>query len=551
MLSSLTVRDIVLIEKAELNFAPGLNVLTGETGAGKSILLDALGLAAGARGTAVFEPSSLHHSRTLLEANGLGPADQGEVILRRTVSADGRTRAFINDQPVSVGLARDIGAALLEVHGQADDRGLFDVATHRALLDAFGGYGELAQDVAALHGAYVAAARRRDELTKLRASAAAELDYLSYAVRELSQLGPEEGEEQRLAATRSLLMNAGRIAEDISAAVDFVSGDGGAELSLASALRRISRMNPEGRQAAAAAESALESALASAEDARRELESVLSRLDAEPGRLEEVEERLFALRAAARKFNVTADGLVRLQAEFEGKLALLDSGAEGVAAADAEVSRARDAFLASARALSDVRREAAKRLEQRVTAELRPLKMGAARFRVALHALPESEAGPGGLERVGFEVATVEGAGFGPLARIASGGELSRFALALKLALAEASPPAVLVFDEIDRGVGGAVADAVGERLQLLSRSTQILLVTHSPQVAARGATHFRITRRGDVTRIERLLPDQRVEELARMLAGASVTDEARAAARRLLDEAQTAPAPAKKKARA
>jgi DNA repair protein RecN (Recombination protein N) len=564
MLSSLTIRDIVLIEKAELDFAPGLTVLTGETGAGKSILLDALGLAAGARGTgraalrpgaeqgaaiAVFEPVRGHVSRALLEENGLGR--EGEIILRRVVSADGRTRAFVNDQPVSVTLARDIGAVLLEVHGQADDRGLFDLTTHRTLLDAAGGHAELAREAAVLHGVHIEALKRREEIEKLRAAASAEIDFLGYAVRELSQLAPEEGEEQQLASGRALLMNASRIAEDLAAALEFLSGDGGAELSLGSALRRISRMTPEGRKAAASAEGALESAITLTEEARRELENVASRLDAEPGRLEAVEERLFALRAAARKFNVPADRLSALHAEFEAKLALLDTGEEGIRAAEREAARTREAWLTVARMLSAARRDAAKALEQRVAKELAPLKMAAARFRVSLQPLPESEAGAAGLERVAFEVATVEGAGFGPLTKIASGGELSRFALALKLALAEASPPATLVFDEIDRGVGGAVADAVGERLQRLARTTQILLVTHSPQVAARGNTHFRITRRGDMTKVERLSDEARVEEIARMLAGASVTQEARAAAKRLLDEAHAAAPAPKKRARA
>jgi DNA repair protein RecN (Recombination protein N) len=565
MLASLTVRDIVLIEKAELDFASGLTVLTGETGAGKSILLDALGLAAGNRGTgraalrpgagqgasiAIFEPQRDHPSRLLLAENGLDVGG-GEIILRRVVSSDGRTRAFVNDQPVSVTLARDIGSALLEIHGQADDRGLFDAGTHRALLDAAGGHGDLVRQTAELHGLHAAAAARCDEIKRLRASAAAEIDFLTYAVRELGQLAPEEGEEERLASERALLMNASRIAEDLGAALDFLSGDGGAELSLASALRRISRMNPEGRKLAAAAETALESAVAQAEEARRELEHAASRLEAEPGRLEEVEERLFALRAAARKYNVPADRLAALRTEFEGKLALLDTGEEGIRAAGREAARTREAWLSVAHMLSAARRDAAGKLEQRVARELAPLKMAASRFRVALTAIEESEAGANGLERVRFEVATVEGAGFGPLARIASGGELSRFALALKLALAEASPPAVLVFDEIDRGVGGAVADAVGERLQRLAAVTQVLLVTHSPQVAARGNTHFRITRRGDTTKVEPLAAEERVEEIARMLAGASVTGEARAAARRLLDEAHTRPASPKKRARA
>ena len=566
MLASLSIRDIVLIERAELDFAPGLNVLTGETGAGKSILLDALGLAAGGRGNAraglrpgatqgaavaVFEVGPQHAARALIDENGLAHSEAaGEIIMRRVVSADGRTRAFVNDQPVGVGLAGDIGDRLLEIHGYADDRGLFDSATHRILLDAFGGHAPLSAEIVALHGSYMAAIKRRDDIKRVRESASAEIDFLTYAARELAQLGPEEGEEERLASERALLMNAGRIAEDIGAALDFVSGDGGAESRLASALRRVSRMSPEGRQAAAAAETALESAHAHADEARRELETLSSRLDGEPGRLERVEERLFALRAAARKYNVAAGKLAGLSAEFEAKLALLDSGEAGMQAAEQDVIRAREQFFSNARTLSAARKDAAQKLERAVAKELTPLKLGAARFRVALVPVSESEAGATGLERVGFEIATVEGAGFGALTRIASGGELSRFALALKVALSEASPPAVLVFDEIDRGVGGAVADAVGERLQRLAKGTQILLVTHSPQVAARGASHFRITRRGDAMKVERLSPEERVEEIARMLAGAAVTDEARAAARRLLAEAHVEPAP-KKRARA
>ncbi len=565
MLASLTVRDIVLIEKAELEFAPGLNVLTGETGAGKSILLDALGLATGGRGSgraglrpgteqgtasALFHIGEGHRVQTLLDENGLS-REKDFVILRRIVSADGRTRAFINDQAVGVALAREIGGCLLEVHGQSDDRGLFDAGTHRVLLDAFAGEEKRAAVVANLYGEYAAASRRRDELLKARETAAAEIDYLSYAARELAELAPEEGEEEKLATERALLMNAGRIAQDIDAAYEFVAGDGGAEISLSSALRRVSRLGPEGRLVATSAEAALETALALTQEARSALEAVAARLEAKPGRLEHVEERLFALRTAARKFNVPVLRLPALAADFQSKLALLDAGEGSTKSADQEVAKTRAAFLAAARILSAAREAAAKELEKAVSRELEPLKMGSARFRVTLQALAESDAGPGGLERVTFEVATIEGAGFGHLSKIASGGELSRFALALKVALAEAGEPAVLVFDEIDRGVGGAVADAVGERLQRLAGTTQILLVTHSPQVAARGAAHFRISRKADATRVERLSADERVEEIARMLSGAAVTEEARAAARRLLAEAKMIEPVKKKRARA
>jgi DNA repair protein RecN (Recombination protein N) len=561
MLASLTVRDIVLIERAELQFAPGLNVLTGETGAGKSILLDALGLAAGERGVgraairggagqavvvAIFDVEPGHPARALAAANELA-GDSGEIMLRRVVSADGRSRAFINDSPVGVGLAREIGAALLEVHGQADDRGLFDAATHRVLLDSFGGYADVAADVAARFARLAAAEKRRDELRRVSQSAAQEIEYLTHAAKEVRNLAPQAGEEASLAATRALLMNAGRLTQEIAAALDFVAGDAGAEVKLSGALRRLSRLPAEGREAARGAEGSLDSALALVQEARAELQSLVATLDGEPGRLEQVEERLFALRAAARKYHVAPDALPSLGAELEAKLAALDGGGLAIAAAESEAAQMRALYRAGAQMLSARRSEAAKRLEEAVAKELAPLKLAAARFRVTLMPLAEDAAGPNGLERVAFEIATVEGAAFGPLARIASGGELARFSLALKVALAEASPPAVLVFDEVDRGVGGAVAAAVGERLQRLALTTQVLLVTHSPQVAARAARHFRITRERDATRVEELAAEERIEEIARMLSGSAITDEARAAARRLVAEAHAATTPKKR----
>ena len=565
MLASLTVRDVVLIEKAELNFAAGLNVLTGETGAGKSILLEALGLAAGQRGqgraslrpgaeqaavVAVFEPTARHPARDLLSENDLGD-DAGEIILRRTVSADGRSRAFINDQAVGLQLAREIGAVLVEVHGQADDRGLFDVATHRVLLDAFGGHAALASDVAAEYLALAAAETKLDALKRAASEASAEIDYLTHAADELRQIAPREGEEAELASSRALLMNAGRLAQDVSAASDFVSGDGGAEMKVASALRRLSRLPKEGRDAVQAAEIALETALAQVQEGRHQLDALLARLEGEPGQLEQVEERLFALRAAARKYHVGVDALDGLKTEYESKLALLSTGGASIGAAEGDLKQVRARYRESAARLSAARAKAARLLETAVAAELAPLKLGNARFRVTLNPLGESEAGAHGAERVAFEIATLEGAAFGGLAKIASGGELARFALALKVALAEASPPAVLVFDEVDRGVGGAVAAAVGERLQRLSASTQVLLVTHSPQVAARAAKHFRIARDNDSTSVRELSAAERTEELARMLSGAKVTEEARGAARRLLAEAQAPAPPPKKRARA
>ncbi len=552
MLATLKVRDLVLIEDVALDFVPGLNVLTGETGAGKSILLDALGLAAGNRAgarsavrggaaqgsaVAIFDPAARHPVRALVNENGL--PNEGEIILRRVIAADGRTRAFVNDEPVGVGLLRDLGAAMVEIHGQSDDRGLFDVSTHRRLLDAFGGYDDLIGEVAARYGEWERARGRVEEMRRAAETAATDAEFLRQTVEELSGLAPQSGEEETLAAERALLMNASRIAEDVSAAVESLAGERGAEMALASALKRLARTNAEARKAAESAENALEQAFALAEEARRELESLLSRLDADPAELERKEERLFALRAAARKYAVPSDGLNALLADCAAKLDAIDGGGEALRKAQAEAGEARAAYLDVAKNLSAARAVAVKKLEAAVAGELVPLKLGHARFRVALEPLGEDAGSVAGLERAAFEIATVEGAPFGALTRIASGGELARISLALKVVLAEASPPAALIFDEIDRGVGGAVADAVGERLQRLSRTTQVLLVTHSPQVAARAARHFRISRKADRTRVELLAEDQRAEEIARMLSGAAVTEEARAAARRLLTEAQ------------
>ncbi len=545
MLSALTIRDIVLIEQAALEFAPGLNVLTGETGAGKSILLDSLGLAVGGRGrasvragaasgaaTAVFDPPANHPARALLRQQDM-TAD-GEIVLRRSLAADGKSRAFINDEAVGVGLLKDLGGLLLEVHGQQDDRGLFDTATHRILLDSFGGL-DLAP-VGRAHAALSAARAALDDLKVLAAQAQADADFTRAAARELADFAPEMGEEEKLAAERALMMNAAKLGEEISAACDALSGDRGAESQLASALKKLSRLPAEARTLTQGAETALEQAYAQAEEARRELDSVLTRLDTDTGALEKAEERLFALRTLARKYGVATDALPALADDYKAKEEALTSGGSQIRRAEAAVAAAQEVYGKAAGLLSQARALAAHRLEAAVAAELAPLKLGHAKFRVSLTPLDEGAAT--GAERVGFEIATVAGAAFGSLSKIASGGELARFSLALKVALAGASSPAAMVFDEVDRGVGGAVADAVGERLQRLAENTQVLLVTHSPQVAARAARHFRISRAKDKTKIEMLDDGERLEEIARMLSGASVTDEARAAARRLMAEA-------------
>jgi DNA repair protein RecN (Recombination protein N) len=549
MLAALTVRDIVLIEQAALEFAPGLNVLTGETGAGKSILLDSLGLTIGARGranvrpgagqgsaTAIFDPAAGHAARALLMEQAM--PHEGEIVLRRSLTADGKSRAFINDQAVSVGLLKDLGGLLLEVHGQSDDRGLFDVATHRGLLDTFGGLEDTDGEVAGLYRHWDEARGILAALKVRAAEAEKNADFVRAAVKELSAFDPKPGEEESLAGERALMMNAARIAEELDAAVEALGGEGAAEASLALALKKLSRLPDEARKRVSTAFATLEQAFAQTEEARRDLEALLSSLDTDSGALERKEERLFELRALARKYASTPDGLAGVLAAFEAQQETLDGTGASLKEADAAVVSAKEAYLAAARTLSKARTAAAKKLEEAVAGELQPLKLGHARFRVALETLPDDAGTAHGLEKIAFEVATVEGAPFGPLTRIASGGELARFSLALKVALAETAPPSAMVFDEVDRGVGGAVADAVGERLQRLAETTQVLLVTHSPQVAARAARHFRISRVGDKTRVVALEDEARLEEIARMLSGAQVTDEARAAAKRLVAEA-------------
>lgn len=560
MISTLAIRDLVLIDDVSLAFSGGLNVLTGETGAGKSILLDALGLATGARAgtrstvrngapqgsaTVVFELPPQHEARGLIEANGF--AEDGEIIVRRVMAADGRTRAFLNDAPIGVALLRDLGSSLVEIHGQSDDRGLFDSATHRRLLDTFGAHLPFAGDVAVRYRALDALKLQEDALRRTAEAAAREAEFLRHATDELSALAPEAGEEARLAGERALLLHASRIAEEISACVALLSGDRSAEAALAGALKRLSRLHPEARARAKTAETALDQAYVLTEEACRELEALLLQLDHDASLMDRKDERLSLLRTVARKYGVRPDELPRQLAEYQTKLETISGSDAKLKVLAAEVARAHDAYIESARRLSVAREAAAEKLAKAVARELAPLKLGHARFRVALEPLDE-EANANGRERVRFEVTTVEGASFGSLTKIASGGELARFSLALKVALAESSPPAALVFDEVDRGVGGAVADAVGERLQRLARATQVLLVTHSPQVAARAQRHFRISRVRDRTAVELLSEEARVEEIARMLSGASVTGEARAAARRLLAEAR---APKKSRTRA
>lgn len=554
MLTALAIRDVVLIEALELEFGGGLGVLTGETGAGKSILLDALGLALGARAdsglvrqdamqavvTASFDtPHADGPIAAMLTANGFD-IDPGEpLIIRRIVKADGGSRGFINDQPASAGLLRDLAQHLVEVHGQHDDRGLLAPAGHRALLDMFGRC--RAGGVADAHRAWRDAERALTDARALVDAAGRDRDYLEHAVGELRQLAPEPGEEEALADRRRTMQRAEKIADDMTALDSLLGGSDGGLARLrqaARALERIADVHPALAEALAAADRAInEGALA--EDS---IAAARQALLFDPRALEEDEARLFDLRAMARKHRVQPDDLAALTEEMAARLGTIEAGEEGLAALAAKVVETRIAYETAADALSTERQAAAERLDRAVASELAPLKLDAARFRTVVAPLVEEQWGAGGKDRVEFEISTNPGAPFAALTKIASGGELSRFILALKVALAEEGGAATMIFDEIDRGVGGAVASAIGERLARLAERTQVLVVTHSPQVAARGERHFFIAKSSDgvVTRtgVHALDERERREEIARMLSGATITDEARAQAERLLEAA-------------
>jgi len=552
MLVALAIRDVVLIDRLSIDFTEGLTVLTGETGAGKSILLDALSLALGGRGdsalvrhgaeqgdvTAVFEPGGDHPVWAVLAGSGI--ASEGELILRRVQGGDGRSRAFVNDQPVSVTLLRQIGALLVEIHGQHDDRALVDPAVHRALLDAFGGLDAERESVVRacrdLREAESAAAELRRRIDAARVEA----DYLRASVEELTKLAPKLDEEEALADRRAQLMRAEKIAGDIAEAYETVAGNATPVPTLASLVRRLERKAPEAGGLLDDVIAAVDRALVALEEAGAALENAAVMAEADPQELERTEERLFALRAASRKHNIPVGELPGLAETMAAALAALDSGEEELARLDNAVVAARTAYDAATAALSAKRREAASHLEEAVAAELPALKLERASFSVAIDSDADriSEAG---IDDVSFTVRTNPGTRPGPLMKVASGGELSRFLLAIKVALADRGSAPTLVFDEIDTAVGGAVADAIGARLSRLSGDVQVLSVTHAPQVAARAESHLLVAKApgagGEtvVTDVARLDDRRRREEIARMLAGATITEEARAAAERLI----------------
>jgi DNA repair protein RecN (Recombination protein N) len=555
MLVQLAIRDIVLIDRLELQFHEGLSVLTGETGAGKSILLDAFALALGARGdgglvrhgeaqgqvTAVFECPADHPARRI--AADAEIETDGDLILRRVQVRDGRTRAFINDQPVSVQVLRSIGSTLVEIHGQHDDRALVDPVTHRAILDAFGG---LQNESRAVSDAARRVKEAKAALSEHRARverARREADFLRHAVEELAELAPKPGEEATLADRRLVMMQSEKVAAELNDAFEAIAGQASPVPVLSAALRKLERRSSQAPTLLEPGVRALDSALIAIEEARAALEEAIRAAEFDPSELEQTEERLFALRAAARKYGVPADELAALRERYIGDVAAIDAGEEQLAVLVGALQRAEQAYVASAKTLSTGRRKAAKALDGAVQAELPPLKLERARFLTEIETDGDSR-DPAGFDRVEFWAQTNPGTRPGPLLKVASGGELSRFMLALKVVLADKGSAPTLVFDEIDTGVGGAVADAIGQRLARLAERVQVMAVTHAPQVAARATSHFLISKEGVpgservATRVAPLDSMPRREEIARMLAGATITEEARAAAARLLESA-------------
>src|SRR5512139_1329708 len=555
MLSRLSIRDIVLIDRLDIDFADGLAVLTGETGAGKSILLDAFALALGGRGdqtlvrqgleqgqvTAVFDVARDHPARALLAADDI-PAED-ELILRRVQLSDGRTRAFVNDQPVSVQVLKQLGSALVEIHGQHDERALTDAATHRRLLDAFGGLEDQASKVETLWQARREARSAADSHRAEVERAKREGDWLRHAVDELNKLSSQRGEETALAERRTFMMQAEKVAEDLRDAHEVIAGANSSVPALSGVIRRLERRTQQAPGLIEPAVKALDSALSALDETRAQLEAALRAADFDPAELERIEERLFALRAAGRKFNVPVDDLAALAGQYNADIALIDAGEEKLKELEAAAAQTEEAYRGAADALSKARAKAATTLDKAVNGELKPLKLERATFSTQIDS-DASTAGPNGIDRVEFWVQTNPGTRPGPLMKVASGGELARFLLALKVVLADRGSAPTLVFDEVDTGVGGAVADAIGVRLARLGRRAQVVAVTHAPQVAARADRHYLISKsaldkgKRVATRVAELAADKRREEIARMLAGAEITAEARAAAERLIKAA-------------
>lgn len=560
MLAELIIHDIVLIDELQLELGTGLNVLTGETGAGKSILLDSLGLATGARAdkglirqgkpkgsvTALFEVPSSHAAIAFLQENDISceqTGDKSEVILRRLQNNDGRSRAYINDNPVGIALLRQVGDLLLEVHGQHDERGLLDASNHRKMLDEFGALEASVKDVEALFQSVQEAEKELADAIKGFADARAQVDYYTHVLKELEDLAPEANEEEELAEKRSLMMHAEKIAEEVAKALGHFHGNQGVDSRVSSALRRLEGVSEKASGRLDQAIEALSRALTEVDEARSALITTQNEISFDANELERVEERLFGLRAGARKHNVRVDDLPGLIQQFQQKLDDAALGEERLDELEKTLAQAKAAYHAAASKLSIARHKAAAGLDKAVGAELPPLKLDKATFKTDIEV--SEDPSPTGFDKVRFLIATNPGTAMGPLIEIASGGELARIVLALKVSLAARGTANALVFDEVDQGIGGAVADAVGERLSRLSETSQVLVVTHSPQIAAQADHHWRIEKGTQksksskeletTTRIKSLDQDPRREEIARMLSGAEITDEARAAADRLI----------------
>ncbi len=555
MLITLSIRDVVLIGRLDLSLDSGLSVLTGETGAGKSILLDALGLALGMRAearlvrhgadkasvTAAFDVAENDPVIRVLEDHGVDSSEES-LVLRRVLGKDGRSKAFINDQPVGVKLLKEIGQSLVEIHGQFESQRLLNQSTHRSLLDAYGGLSGEVEKTQTAHALWRAESHARETAEADMEAARRNQDYITHALEELVALDPKPGEELELASQRTLMMNSEKLVTAMNAAATDLQGDGGALARLQGAFRSLEQVADklDGRLSETVA--ALARAQSEAAEAEALLEGVAASLDMDPAALEQAEERLFTLRALGRKHNVEVDGLAALVRDLENQVQAMEDGNTRLADLAQKEAQARKSYEKEAHALSRARKRQAAKMDQAVAGELKPLKLEKAMFSTAVIDLDEDSWGPEGRDKVVFQVATNPGAPAGPLGRISSGGELARFTLALKAVLAQADPVMTLVFDEVDSGVGGAVADAVGERLEKLAGEDlgQVLVVTHSPQVAARGTHHWLVSKAasdsGVLTSVDLLNEKERKEEIARMLAGAKVTDKARAAADSLLE---------------
>ena len=551
MLSRLSVRNVVLISRLDLEFHEGLTVMTGETGAGKSILLDALGLALGSRADfnligaggdraevgAMFHVNPDHPVMAILDEAGI--ESDGEIILRRQLR-DGKSPALINDTPVSATLLRQVGDELVEIQGQFEGRGLLDVQTHRDLLDRFAGAEALAEDVAEAYHHWHDCHKKLQAALDDLAQARADEDWLRDAVQQLDDLSPEADEENRLVEERHLLANVSKIAEVLNQVEQSISAEGGAIEMIATAGKTVDRALDTAGSILNPLNEALARVEAELDEASHAIASAHDQLEGDPNRLLEVDDRLHALRSQARKHNCNVEDLPQIHADLAAKLAGLDDQSGGIADLTKSEHEAAKAYQDQAKALSAVRQKSAAALDQKVMAELPPLKLDQATFVSKIEIMDESKWGAHGMDQVRFEANTNPGMKTGPIDRIASGGELARFLLALKVVLADTSAPMSLIFDEVDSGVGGAVAAAVGDRLARLGEDTQSLVITHSPQVAARGRYHFKIAKNqtddGTVSNAVPLQSDERLEEISRMLSGATITPEARAAALRLLE---------------